>query len=187
MYKSFKYSDWENHILSISEDLEGSLKVVKSPSLGDQRDYLCSECLIEYKNGIISINQLFIKEDSENGYPQKLIFTFELINNFDFHLSINHKDFFDRIFSSKRIKLNDEVFDKQFTIQSNDKNIALSIFDNFELKKLILDNETIVFNISTEDGKTKITLKNMLQKVYSIEEYKDYLRNMKIIIDILNK
>ena len=168
MDKSFKYSDWEKHIYSISKDLDGEIKVVKRPSLGADLDYLYSECSIEYQNGIISISQLFNKVDFENGYPQKLNLTFELNNKFDFYLSINHRDFFDRIFSSKRIKLNDEVFDEQFTIQSNDEKIALSIFDNFELRKLILDNKSIVFNISTEEGKTKITLKNnLILRVFS--------------------
>ena len=182
-----KYSDWHKHINSISKDLEGHLMVIKKPSIGAEEEFLNSECSIEYKNGIISIEQLFIKYDYENGVPEKLNLIFEFENRFDFFLSINQRDFFDKFFVWNRIRIGDSNFDKQFSIQSSNKFIAKKIFNNSELKKLLINNNSIVFNISTSDRKTKIIIKNMIRKVYPLEEYDMLLSSMKKIIDIVIK
>lgn len=178
-----KYSDWNKHINSISKDLNGHLMVIKKTSIGAEEEYLNSECSIEYKNEIISIEQLFIKYDYENGIPEKLNLIFEFENRFDFFLSINERDYFDKIFAWNRIKLGNTDFDKKFTIQSNDKLIAKKIFRNLKLRKQLVDNNTIILNISTTNKKTKIVIKNMLRKIYTIEEYNELLSFMKNIID----
>lgn len=82
--------------------------------------------------------------------------------------------------------MSDPIFDKQFSIQSSDKRIAQKILDNAELKKLLIDNKSLILNISSQNRITKIIMKNMFQKTYDIEEYKDFIRNMKSIIDIIN-
>lgn len=182
-----KYSDWEIHIDSISKELNGQQKIVKRPSMGARFEYLNSECFIEYKNGIISIEQLFIKVDYENGAPEKLNIIYEFENRFDFFLSINQRDFFDRIFGWNRIKIGDSEFDEKYTIQSNDKLIAKKVFEKLEFRRLLIDNNSIVLNISTSNRKTRIVIKNMLQKVYTLEEYQGLISFIKHLIDNIKR
>lgn len=88
-----KYSDWQNHLNSISQELDGQLKIIKAPSLGDEREYFNSEFLIEYKKRFISISQLFIKRDYENGFPQKLNLKYEFENRGDFFYLLTKENF----------------------------------------------------------------------------------------------
>ena len=181
----YKYLDWENHINSISKELKGQLKIVKSPSLGDELEYLNSEFLINYKDENISVKQLFIKTDYENGVTEKLRLIYEFENRLDFYLQINRSDFFDRFFRKDRIKTGDTLFDKNFTIKSNDERAVKKIFEKKELQDILIYNKAIILNIKTHDRKTKIELKNMIKKLYSIDEYKNYISGLKHIIDCL--
>ena len=178
-----KYSDWEKNISYISKELEGQLKIVKSPSMGARLEYLNSNISIYYRNDTISIEQLFIKGDYENGEPEKLNLFYKFDNRSDFFLSINQRDIFDKIFGWNRIRLADFEFDKKFTIQSNDRQLAQKLFDNIELKNLLLRDKSLILNIKTKNHQTEIQFKNMTHKIYSMEEYLIYLKSIKSIID----
>ncbi len=178
-----KYIDWKNHIYSISERLNEEFKIIKRPALGDDCEYLNSECSIKYKRGLIKIEQMFTKVDYENGGPGKLCVKFDFENRFDFQLSINERDFFDKLFGVRRIKIDDSNFDKRFTIQSNDERIAKKIFKSDDTKDLFKRNRLVILNISSKNRLTKIELKNLSNRIYSIKEYEAYLSHMKLIID----
>lgn len=178
-----KYSDWEKHISHISKELEGQLKIVKRPSKGARFEYLNSNISIYYKNEIILIEQLFIKGDYENGEPEKLNLLYKFDNRFDFFLSINQRDILDKVFGWNRLTLADSEFDKKFTIQSNDRQLAQKMFENVELKSLLLKDKSLILNIKTKNHLTEIQFKNMTHKIYFLEEYLIYLRSIKSIID----
>ncbi len=181
--KYIKYSDWEKHVTSISKELGGQLNILKRPSGGAFQEYLISNISINYKNEIISIEQLFIKGDYENGVPKKLNLYYKFDNQFDFFLSINQRDLFDKILGWNRIRLEDSEFDKKFTIQSNDRQLAQKIFNNADLRNLLLSDKSLILNITTKNHQTEIQIKNMVHKFYSLEEYLIYIKSLKSIID----
>ena len=178
-----KYKSWTEHISSVEKKIDEEFKIIKRPLGGSCFDYMLSQCKLDYKSRQIIIEQVFTKSDYENGTPGSIQFIYEYKNRNDFQLSISERDFFDKLFSNKRFTVKNPVFDKKFTIQSNDHITASKIFADEAIQSIFLNNRFIILNISSKESLTKIVLKNISNKLYDFKEYELMLNTLKLIID----
>lgn len=103
------------------------------------------------------------------------------------HVSLNECDFFDKLFSGRRLKTGNEKFDRKFAINTSNKGIALNLFGDIRVQNLFLNNRLLVFNASTNKRKTTIKLKYMEYRLYSIKEMAQALDEFKNILDKILK
>ena len=183
---SIAYNVWKEHLINFSKTIKGSSVVFKkSASIGYGADFING--VVECKNEdgmIVCVNQSVITGNNE-AEMSFLIYRCCFSNTTSLQLNISRRDFFDKIFPTRRIKTGNKIFDRTFTINSTDKKIALAIFKDEEVQRLFLSNSLALFNISTENDITEVKVKHMQKKLYSIEEMQKALDDFNIILSFL--
>ena len=173
---------WRKHLIEFSKIINGAFHIEKRPVYGDNYELYYSEIIM---NRIALFQSLETDNSSSKPSALSLLFTFK--NQANDYLSINERDFFDKIFSGRRIKTDNQKFDKRFTINSSNKKIAKNLFGDEKVQSLFLNNRLLVFNISTSKGETTIKLKYMESRLYSIEEMTQAFNEFKNILDKILK
>ena len=155
--------------------------------MGYGGDYLTATIKLKSKSflNVIFISQNAVRISNEVSISF-LIFEYEYINSAQFNLSINLRDFFDKIFTGKRILTSNNSFDKKFTINSSNKFLAIKLFRDDKIQNFFINNSFLVFNILTTNGVTKISMKYMERdKLYTDAELTEALENFKYILSKL--
>jgi len=173
---------WEKHLIEFSKIINGAFHIEKRPVYGDNYELYYSEIIV---NRIVLFQSLETDNSSTKPSAFTLVFTFK--NKVNDYLSISERDFFDKLFSGKRIKIGNQEFDKKFTVNSSNKEIAKNLFGDEKIQNLFLNNRLLVFNISTNKGEATIKLKYMESRLYSIEEMTQALDEFKNILDKILK
>ncbi len=174
------YDTWTKQLSCFSNNTKGDLKIVKTPSVGYRSDYLTAT--INYKENEIRILQSAVKTNIEVDLSPLTIECYRS-NDSNLKIIINPRDFFDRIFSGGSIASGNKTFDKKFTIISNDRKLAFTVFKEKRVQELFLENPLLIFNVQSEKGDTTIKIKNMAKKLYSEEEMLYYLEEFKFIVN----
>ncbi len=174
-----KFDTWKKQLVDFGDDTKGNFKLVKRPSFGYGADYFAAT--INYKENEINILQSATKINIEVDLSP-LILEYCMENSVNLTLSINQRDFFDRIFSGASISSGNKNFDKKYTIKSSDSRLALSLFKEERVQFLFLEHPLLIFNVLNEQGKTIIRMKNMAKKLYSKEEMLYYFEEFNFIV-----
>ena len=98
-------------------------------------------------------------------------------------LSINQRDFLDKLISHKRVKIGVQMFDEQFTVNSTDKFIAQRIFSDERIQSLFLKNRLLTFNIQSEKNVTTVKFKSMAIKLYTFNEMQSLTDDFRFILE----
>ena len=174
--------NWINNFDMFSRSVNGQFSLLKSPSGGYGPDYMTAEITYNHigTSNIIIVHQGAIRAD-QSVNPSDFIFEYTYNNSSNFFISFRERDFLDIFFSIKRIEIGDKEFDKRYFIKSSDKNIALEIFKDYQLKSFFMKNKSIVFNVFTKKNNTKVLLKFFENKMYKIEE----MNRAKVIFEMI--
>lgn len=176
MQLTFDY--WKKHLTEFSKIVNGAFHIEKRPVFGDNYELYYSEIIT---NRIVIFQSL--ETDNSSSKPSALSLLFTFTNRANDNLSVYERDFFDKLFSGRRIKTGNQDFDKRFTINASNKEIAKDLFSDLRVQNLFFNNRLIVFNISTNKGETTIKLKYMASRLYSIEEMTQAFDEFKYILD----
>ncbi len=182
-----EFTYWAEAWRSFGEKEHGIVEIIKSPSVGASTEFITGVIKIKYLGNNITISQGASKVDYANSSLSFLIFEYQLKNNKKVNLSINQRDFFNTIFFLKRVKTGNHLFDKKYFISCSHKILAIELFTDSKIQNLFLSNPLLVFNISTKKGITKIIMKLMGRKLYSMVEMKKALEDFKYILSKLSK
>lgn len=175
-------NDWKKHLLDFANHVNGKMTIEKMPVYGDNYELYSSTINISYENNYLNILQTATKIDYVNCGVSSLTLLFLYKNKSALQVALNERDFFDKLFSGRRIKTDNPEFDQRFTINSSNKEIAKNLFVDKRIQGLFLNNRLLVFNISTSKGETTIKLKYMENRLYSIEEMTQTLADFENIL-----
>jgi len=182
-----EFTYWAEEWRSFGEKENGHVEIIKSPSVGASLEFVTGVIKIGYLGNNIFIRQGANKVDYSNSAMSFLIFECQLKNNKRVNLSINQRDFFDKLFFLKRVKTGNDIFDQKYFISCSHKIVATELFTDSKIQNLFLSNPLLIFNISTKKGITKIIMKLMGRKLYSMAEMKKALDDFKYILSKLSK
>lgn len=177
------YKTWKNHLIKFSKTIKNStIEFKKNPSIGYSADFING--IISYKrdDDTVCISQSVVTGNDE-AELSSLILKYCYKNSTNLYLYIYKQGFFDRIFSTGKIKSGNITFDKLFAIKSNNKRLALKIFSSSKIQEIFLSNPIMTFNIITKNNQTEIKVKHMQNKLYSFTEMKKALDNFCQILD----
>lgn len=169
-------------------DLEISQHRKSEISNGGATKALFIEAIDRTKN--YKIFQTFYQADSWLEYieaPCKLNCIYESQVGQDIELSIWGKDFMERIFRRNRIESGNSEFDSTFSGYSNDKEFMNKVFKDFEIQNILLRERMLLLNVTTENKIIRISLKNMYETYYSLEELKENFKIFKLIVERIMK
>lgn len=116
-------------------------------------------------------------------WPNKLNCIYESSVSRDIELSIWEKDFFERIFKSNRIHSGNSLFDSAFSGYSNDKEFMNKVFQDYEIQNILLKERLLILNVKTENSILRISLKNMHDAYYTVEELEHNYKKFKYIVE----
>lgn len=119
--------------------------------------------------------------------PNKLNCTYESSVSRDIELSIWKKDFFERVFKSNKIYSGNSKFDSTFSGYSNDREFMNNIFQDNEIQNTLLKERLLILNVTTENKILRISLKNMYNTYYTIEELEYNYKIFKSIVERILK
>lgn len=154
----------------------------KSPSMGYHSDYLTCSFSCLYRDKEVIIQQQGIKSNDEVALSFVVI-EYEYENRANFRLSLNQRDFFDRLLPSDIVKTGTERFDKAFTIRASDRILITKVFEKKRVQELFLGNRFLLFNAQTQNRLTTIKLKSMERKLYSQNELQSLYNEFLYLID----
>ena len=180
-------NDWKKHLLDFANHANGKMTIEKMPVYGDNYELYSSTINISYENNYVNILQTATKVDYVNCGVSSLTLQFLYKNKSTLQVTLNERDFFDKLFSGRRIKTGNQDFDRKFTINASNKEIAKDLFSDVRVQYLFFNNRLIVFNTSTNKGETTIKLKYMESRLYSIEEMTQAYDEFKNILDKILK
>lgn len=182
-----KYLKWHQSLFEFGKLNKASPQIVKRPSVGSEIEYYFLSMGIPFGNSKIDFSQGASLYGNFVGFS-KVQLSYSYVNSRTLELSLSRSDFFDLLFFRRIIKTGSEEFDKVFTIRGSDKTIALLIFKDRIIQELFLQNNLLIFNISTTRSRiTTITLKSMEEKCYSLSEVAQLLENFKMILNKILK
>ncbi|MDQ1771518.1 hypothetical protein GQR60_09595 [Labilibaculum sp. A4] len=179
-----------NNFKDFSSGVGASLKIPTKLDIdsGGALQYLTINIEKELDNSKIVINQTFsylFSQPEELVAQTGLILTIKKTVRSDFYLHFWQRELMDRIFSKDRINSGNPIFNKTFSVRSNNPNIVNSIFTNSNVQDLFLNNKFLVFNVNSNGREIKIKLKNMVLKKYETEEIENYYNNLLFINNLI--
>ncbi|MUP40109.1 hypothetical protein [Labilibaculum euxinus] len=182
---AISYKTWQNHLIEFSKTIfDSSIEFKKNPSIGYGADFINGVITLKRYDNNIYISQSVITGNNE-AELSSFILKFHYKNSSNLYINIYRWDFFDKLFSTGRIKSGNVFFDKIFVIKSNDKKLALKIFSSNEIQEIFLSNSLMTFNVNTKHDKTEVKIKHMQNKLYSFSEMKKALDNFCFILNLI--
>ena len=182
-----------NELLDIWKEFSGrhnlNLTVKKNSDIVDGGTSQHLHVEASDNNNIYKFFQFFIQTESyekEVGKPYKLNCLYERSSSRKTELSIWEREFFDKIFKTNKIASGNKLFDKTFSAYSNNNKLINIIFSDAEIQNILLNNRLLILNVSTEDNIFRISLKNMVEKVYSSDELDDMFTKFMHITEVIN-
>ncbi len=157
--------------------------------MGYYGDYLSAEIVVKhFKVGTqLQIIQSATRYNDEVSIAL-LSFEYSYSNKHNLFLSVNLRDFFDKLFLGKRILSGNTIFDKKYMINSSNKSLALNLFCDTKVQEMVANNPCLVFNISTADNMTKVMMKyTEKDKLYSEEELRKLYDDFGYVLSSIKK
>lgn len=176
---------WKKSFKVFAESIKASFTVCKSPSLGYGADFITCSISNNFKDGIVIISQTGISGNNEIGLSF-LVFEYKHENPENFSLSLNQREFFDKLFPMKRVKTGSERFDRAFVIKTSDSVLAMKAFGNKRVQELFLGNRFLLFNAQTQNSFTTMKFKSMKQKLYPQTELQALFDDFLFLIEKLH-
>jgi hypothetical protein len=177
------FNIWERNLLDFANHENGEVTIKRMPVYGDNYELYSSTIKIQYQNNYISIFQSATKVDYANCGVSSLTLQLLYKSKVQLHIALYEQDFFDKIFSARKIKTGNLKFDKKYTIKASNTEVAMNIFGDKRVQNLFFNNRLLVFNISTNKEETTIKLKYMEDRLYSLEEMTQALSEFRNILD----
>ena len=131
------------------------------------------------------VYELTLKNDEYTG--KEITLTATKKSNRKIELSIWRKDYFDKIWPS-RFRTGFQEFDKAIGIRADSKTVSyLSvIFNNKDLRQMIIDDKYRVYNIQTINGTMIVTGKGGIQ-IASRDQFIDEFKRFSFLLDGLGE
>jgi hypothetical protein len=142
------------------------------------------------KNRNYQMYQTFSHKDSWLGFieaPHKLICHYESPITKDINMSVWEKSLTDQVSRKNKINSGNSLFDKTFSGSCNDTVFMNRIFQDQEIQNILLNDKLLLLNVVTENKIIKISLKNLNEKYYTVEELEENYKIFKYIVDRIIK
>lgn len=178
-----EYELWKENFTNFCGIISGEIKFTKVPAIGYGADYINCQLEIDSQcsNEKVLLNQNIITGNNE-GSPSVLNLEYKIKSSSLIQINITTKDFLSNLFSKSTIQSGNLEFDKKFSISTNNKALALSIFSESKIQNFLLKHLTVLFNVYTENNECIFKLKCLEKKIYSIDELKTLVDVFRTII-----
>jgi hypothetical protein len=178
------YKDWTNSMVEFCNINSKMFQISKSAPIGYRGEYPSFKILMSSNIYQYEIVQSGAKENDVIALNH-LKSTIELSLKTPICLSINSLELIEKLFLWKRFRTGNEPFDKKFIIRTNASDIATQLFTNPGIQNFFLKNQFIVFNMSSDNNKTTIVLKDMRQIIFSHEFLLTFIETFETILKIV--
>lgn len=169
----------------VANQIGGEFKLTKqNQNFGELvYDYYHLRIVKMYKGVEIIIHSTYSQSQGkfEEYYLSSLRVTSNIEKRDEFHLYLWRKGFFERFFSLKNSRTGFPTFDKTIAFETNRKKDVQILFSDSEIREILINDYSSIFNIQHESGVLKIKLqtgKIIWDKEILIEEYNKFLKFM---------